>query len=180
MIPKILFTQLIENIIDTRYSDSISYTRFEKDVKHVLENLIKNTPFEASWTLGGTLGGYSSDEKISVAPEVEPELDNLDDFLLKYYPTCSFLQYKKIIQKTNLTQHQDSDYYGGSTTQANKKLNIHDLSDVLLNFNLISKEEPLVEFNIENALTIYNENLKPSYEAIHNKKNVSKKNRNKK
>ena len=85
--------------------------------------------FYTTWSLGGTSGNCWNDEMSTISPDVEPEDDNtLDQIVEEIAPDCSFMKYKVIrgkVMTRGTTHHRD--YYGGSTTEAWKGFNIHDL-----------------------------------------------------
>ena len=111
---------------------------------------IQRPYMEASWSMGGTYGHYEGGLHES-SPDPEPELEQLDDFLMKHYSTIGFLQYKKICRKIEVSTYHDSDYYGGSTVQATKKLALADLGEDLIALGF-EQPSPLLKQQEINAL----------------------------
>lgn len=123
-----------------------------------------STAFSVSWSLGGTSGGYDG-SKYEVSAEREPDMEDLDNFLLSYYPTLGFLQYKKIIQQLDVQTSYDSDYYGGSTTSMTKSLSLKNLSDVLTQFGFLDSNDENIELTGQKIYELYVETLQPEIMA---------------
>lgn len=105
----------------------------------------RNLTFESRWTLGGTQGSCwdtSSEDKVIVEPEMEPTFTALDEVLEAVAPNITFIQYKAISNEVmERGTYHESDYYGGSTTEAYTGFNIKKLYDALEKRGLL-KEEP--------------------------------------
>ena len=97
--------------------------------------------FSAHWCMGGTSGNCWDDKLSTVSAEVEPELTDLDDFLMKFYPQTAFMQYKMITKSVKKDNRNDNDYYGGSTLEGVKSISVEALQDVLIQCGLQENTE---------------------------------------
>lgn len=141
----LLDQQLAQNLINffgqswlNNYSSYHSHYTAEQASESVIQHIdyCFMHGFEASWSLGGTSNNcYGGSD--SVSAEIEPELPLLDEFLMEFYPQTSFMQYKIISKFIERSTHSDNDYYGGTTTNGNKKLDFSDLSQSLIKSQLI-------------------------------------------
>lgn len=70
-----------------------------------------------SWVVGGLTGGscWGSNADQSVTAEEEPDFNQLDLFLEKYYPKITFLQYKKLAALVKVKEFTVGEYYGNYT-----------------------------------------------------------------
>jgi hypothetical protein len=119
--------------------------RKPQDEKWILEN-VENAEKDgylrsSTWSLGGTSGGYSSDELTRVDPETPPvAFFEFDDLLLKICPEISFLKYKKLYNDCVTTETEShGDYYGGSTTRANFKCDLKKLYSLLTGLGIVQE-----------------------------------------
>lgn len=142
--------QLGQNLIDffaqawlENYPSYYPQYSSEKAAQAILEHVQSSMVhgWDTSWTLGGTSNNCWGDSS-SVSMESEPELPSLDEFFMAFYPLISFMQYKFISKAITRDTYADSDYYGGSTHHASKKLGFDDLSKAMI------KAKVLVEPNV--------------------------------
>jgi len=92
----------------------------------------------SSWSLGGTSGGYDGSIH-QISPQPQPaSFAEFDDLLLKICPDMSFLRYKKLYNDCVETETKDdSDYYGGRTTDAYYVCDLEKLYNLLIEMDLI-------------------------------------------
>lgn len=71
-----------------------------------------------------------------------PELESLDKILEVVCPDITFLKYKLLLSKAEITTetYGDSDYYGNTSNYAWKQVSIGKLYDALLEIGVLSKE----------------------------------------
>lgn len=141
----------MEQIIAEKFIDHIEdqfkssyYNKTYKDAEHFFDRTLKDG-FSASWSLGGTWGNCWGGKGTS-SPDVEPEMTQLDDFLIKNFPQVSYMQYKIIARKIDTQTHGNHDYYGGSTQEATKTLSFNDLHDALLEAKVVPDTDSKVNF----------------------------------
>lgn len=144
-------TDIMEKIIAEKFIDHIEnefnsgyYTKTYKNAQQFFDLAIK-IGFNASWSLGGTWGNCWGEKDIS-SPDVEPEMKQFDDFLIKNFPQVSYMQYKIISRKIQTQTSSSHDYYGGSTQQATKNLSFNDLHDALLEAKVVPDTDNKVNF----------------------------------
>lgn len=139
---RIIAEKIIDHIED-KFKSSY-YSKTYKDAQHFFERALKDG-FSTSWSLGGTWGNCWGNKGTS-SPDVEPEMAELDDFLIKNFPQVSYMQYKVIARKIDTQTNSDHDYYGGSTQQAIKTLSFNDLNDALLEAKVVLETKDKVNF----------------------------------
>ena len=176
---------LAEQFLRFSYESNTVYflNRIEQDTlqnkdKYLQAELAKlfTSAFTVSWSLGGTSCGYSGETYI-VDGEREPDMDHFDNFLLAYYPNMGFLHYKKIIQKMDITQSSDSDYYGGSTNHMTKNLRLEDLDRCLIEFKFLSPTEETIDLTPDSLLELYKNTIQADIlTSLANQKSATKKN----
>lgn len=97
--------------------------------------------FQCSWTSGGKSGGSCWDTSdsvyYSVSGEPEKELDALNEFLTAYFPSITFLQYKKFNKHIKTRSRTDTEYYGNETEYTGKYISFEDVYDTLCEIGLI-------------------------------------------
>lgn len=96
--------------------------------------------FSVSWSLGGTINDYSGNVTKAFA-EAESDLNQLDDFIMSKYPKISFMQYKMIDKAITKGIKRDTDYYGGQTQTAYKKIDFETLADIILKIKMEEVKE---------------------------------------
>lgn len=86
-----------------------------------------------SWRTGGLTGGscWGTSADTPIEADSEPEWDELDTILEKYWPSITYLQYKKLILKAKVETETVDDYYGNYTIYTKKKMYLRDLYDVI-------------------------------------------------
>ena len=129
--------------IEDQFSSSY-YSKTYKDAQHFFDRTLKDG-FVAEWSMGGTWGNCWGDKGTS-SPDVEPEMTELDNFLINNFPQVSYMQYKIIARKIDTQTSSDSDYYGGSTQKATKTLSFNDLHDALLEAKIVPDTDDKVNF----------------------------------
>jgi len=74
----------------------------------------------STWCLGGTYGNCWNDSMGSISADPQPtSFTEFDDILENTYPTCTFLQYKRLYNNlVSVDTSSEGDYYGGSTSYA--------------------------------------------------------------
>lgn len=131
------------------YNYHITYDNFIED----LTSRFSNSGFKVTWDMGGTWGDYNG--KIGVVSgSTEPEMVELDNFLIKNYPTIGILQYRMIINSVDKSTKKEGDFYGGSTTTGIKFLSFDSLNNVLLQYDL---EQPSVSLNKNTLIEFFKE-----------------------
>ena len=93
-----------------------------------------------TWCNGGSWGDWRGNHG-TVASEDPKEFTELDDLLTELCPEITFLQYKKICREcVTLETYEESDYYGGSTSNSYHMCRIEDLIKSLKEMNLIDED----------------------------------------
>jgi len=100
--------------------------------------------FELEWCIGGQEGGScwndgGDDESrhYPVSADPEPEFSDLDSALLEIVPNLSFLMYKKLMSKVDVSERTSNDYYDNYTRYAVKKIAADELWLFLVEHNLV-------------------------------------------
>lgn len=145
------FIKHIEDQFNSSY-----YQKNHDDAKRFFNRTLQEG-FSASWSLGGTWGNCWGGKGTN-PPDVEPEMTELDDFLIKHFPQTSYMQYKIIARKIDTHQSSDRDYYGGQSEKATKTLSFNDLHDALLEAKVVLETEDKVNFT-----EFLNQKLKDSF-----------------
>lgn len=107
--------------------------------KEFLLECSKHTPFKEfnrSWCLGGTSNSWDGNTRI-VSSEEEPEFTGLDEFLVKFLPNITFLQYKLILKLAIETDEYCADYYGGEIHYKKSTIKLEDMYELFKELNLI-------------------------------------------
>jgi hypothetical protein len=88
--------------------------------------------YSEPWVIGGRTGGNPWGEADRDSDAEEPkEINLLDEFLEKYYPNITFLQYKRLMRLIkNLTWTND-EYYGNSSDYKCAYITFEDISEYL-------------------------------------------------
>ena len=95
-----------------------------------------SSTFSVEWENGGNRcdcwgGNYALEH------EDEKELEDLDAFLLKYFPQLSYLQYNAIERRIEETDRSDSDWYGGVQFYKGKFIAFDTLEDELIDLGVL-------------------------------------------
>lgn len=95
------------------------------------------------WRVGGITGGncWDSGGHESVSAEDEPNFSGLDEFLEKYCPGITYLQYKKLDALTKTCEYSNNEYYGNYTDYKRKYIIIDELYDVLINLGCLKETD---------------------------------------
>lgn len=96
--------------------------------------LCETETFQKKWRTGGMQGGscWGPQEIYPISADPEPEMEALDDFLEKYYPNISFLQYKKFSKHIKTSHRTQAEYYGNFYEYTMKSINFEDVYQVLV------------------------------------------------
>lgn len=89
--------------------------------------------FQTKWRVGGLQGGncWGGYADQGVEADNEPDLDTLDHFIEKYFPSLSFLQYKRLMKLIKTDDETNYEYYGNYYIYRYKFLELKDLYDFL-------------------------------------------------
>lgn len=92
--------------------------------------------FSVSWSTGGSwcdcYGGSGT-----VSPEAPQELTMLDEFIMKYFPTITFMEGRMIFGAVETKETSCGDYYGGCTYGIQKEITYDTLIKVLERLELL-------------------------------------------
>lgn len=69
--------------------------------------------------------------------EDEQDLQDMDQFLEKYFPHLTYLQYKRILREVEEDNASESDWYGGVAHYKNKTMHFQTLEDLLIEMNVL-------------------------------------------
>ncbi len=145
---------------------SIKHLPFEEPAKELLEEfnikLVRNTVkrkenwkvwveenglgkdqllTSTTWSLGGNWCDYNGGSE-SVSADPQPTaFKEFDELLERICPTITFLQYKRLYNNTvEIESYRHSDYYGGSTTEANFVCDLEKLYQEMVIMGIIKDE----------------------------------------
>lgn len=148
-----------QNFVDKILEDFIPFYQqnnsYDTDLTHAqfIEQLVQRFSqpgFKVTWNMGGTWADYNG-KMGSVSPDTEPEMNELDNFLIKHYPNMGIMHYRMIANAIEKTTEREGDFYGGSTTNGIKFLSYEKLNNLL------------VEHNYEQYSSILNHNTLTKY-----------------
>lgn len=148
ILPKELAQAFIEHI-DMAY---LKYNENSGDKENYLSSAEHHMEhaFDISWSKGGTYGSCWDDELREASAEDEPDMEELDKFLSKYYPNLTDDQKYSIYCHIREEDTYDGDYYGGSTTQGNKSLSFESLANSLISIvynNIDNDNLEIIDFD---------------------------------
>lgn len=134
----------------------------KKEIKDLLKQFLKDNPnpylygyrksywskddlekesdvfFSESWRIGGLTGGncWGGVADQSISAEDQAEFTQLDQFLEKYFPKITFLQYKKLLPLIKTQDFSVGEYYGNYTEYRISYVKFDDIADCLSEFEL--------------------------------------------
>lgn len=143
-----LLSFFVNNYVEQDHYFGHNYASFIKEIELKFE-----TPkFSVDWSLGGTYGSYNGDIS-PITPEIEPEMLQLDTFLMHAYPNINFMQYKILSHSIERTTETHKDWYNGRNNKAEKSLSFVDLSKALIKIKLEPSTHSIDKKDIINGIS---------------------------
>lgn len=120
------------------YSTLAERRRIDKERKELGDDEIL---LLTRWISGGVTGGscWGDDTYDARQGEPEPEIVYIDEILERYYPTITYLQYKKIAPLIKRDSDDVNEYYGNSTMYGIKYIKLKDFYEFLISSGSLKK-----------------------------------------
>ncbi len=101
-----------------------------------------NAFFSDSWRVGGLTGGncWGGEADEPVETEEEAPLTLLDSFLETYFPTITFLQYRKLLALVQKKTFRSYEYYGNYTEYRISYIKFDELAQCLSDIGIKAVE----------------------------------------